>query len=353
MSIKTRRKLKMTLYLCPWRVDSASDRSPRSSIPIDDRERGCRTGLRLTRQYSFGHLARPSSSGGSAPACARAQPHEHREETSMESVPQERVSDERSSGCAASGRLRGRIASVFVRPRRPTTCGCRSWPARSSRRSFPRLMLAHRPTAEPLAPPAERPHRSPRTSGSSPGWCCRTTKTAFATIERCGRSDVRSSRSTSTCSRRRRATSASCGRTTLQLHRRHRRSRPAATGAARTEPGTRPQRGASVARPPRAAAARPGEQHTFGLVMVAEFFRRAGWDVTGGAWAAGADAARCHGRMVRCGRLLARCRDPPAGADRRIARRQACHLQPRLGILVGGPMFASTRSRRSGRRGGA
>ena len=27
----------------------------------------------------------------------------------------------------------------------------------------------------------------------------------------------------------------------------------------------------------------PGEQHTFGLVMVSEFFRRAGWDVTGGA----------------------------------------------------------------------
>ena len=26
----------------------------------------------------------------------------------------------------------------------------------------------------------------------------------------------------------------------------------------------------------------PGEQHTFGLVMVAEFFRRAGWDVAGG-----------------------------------------------------------------------
>ena len=33
----------------------------------------------------------------------------------------------------------------------------------------------------------------------------------------------------------------------------------------------------------------PGEQHTFGLVMVAEFFRRAGWDVGGGAWEAGAD----------------------------------------------------------------
>ena len=34
----------------------------------------------------------------------------------------------------------------------------------------------------------------------------------------------------------------------------------------------------------------PGEQHTFGLVMVGEFFRRAGWDVTGGAWAVAADA---------------------------------------------------------------
>jgi MerR family transcriptional regulator, light-induced transcriptional regulator len=33
----------------------------------------------------------------------------------------------------------------------------------------------------------------------------------------------------------------------------------------------------------------PGEQHTFGLVMVAEFFRRAGWDVGGGPWEAGAD----------------------------------------------------------------
>jgi hypothetical protein len=35
----------------------------------------------------------------------------------------------------------------------------------------------------------------------------------------------------------------------------------------------------------------PGEQHTFGLVMVAEFFRMASWDVTGGAWAADTDAA--------------------------------------------------------------
>lgn len=39
----------------------------------------------------------------------------------------------------------------------------------------------------------------------------------------------------------------------------------------------------------------PGEQHTFGLVMVGEFFRRAGWEVSGGAWTAGADAATLVG----------------------------------------------------------
>ena len=39
----------------------------------------------------------------------------------------------------------------------------------------------------------------------------------------------------------------------------------------------------------------PGEQHTFGLVMVGEFFRRAGWDVAGGPWKAGTDAAEMAG----------------------------------------------------------
>lgn len=35
----------------------------------------------------------------------------------------------------------------------------------------------------------------------------------------------------------------------------------------------------------------PGEQHTFGLSMVAEFFRRAGWDVAGGAGGSRTNAA--------------------------------------------------------------
>ena len=34
----------------------------------------------------------------------------------------------------------------------------------------------------------------------------------------------------------------------------------------------------------------PGEQHTFGLVMVGEFFRRGGWQVAGGPWETALDA---------------------------------------------------------------
>ncbi len=63
---------------------------------------------------------------------------------------------------------------------------------------------------------------------------------------------------------------------------------------------------AQLAQPAAAGAAReldrrilllpsPGEQHTFGLVMAAEFFRRAGWDVAGGPWENGEDAATLVG----------------------------------------------------------
>ena len=84
----------------------------------------------------------------------------------------------------------------------------------------------------------------------------------------------------------------------------------------------------------------PGEQHTFGLVMVAEFFRRAGWDVTGGAWAAGADAAELVagewfdvigfslGAEVHLN-ALAEC----------IAAVRHATCNQDLAILVGGPLF--------------
>jgi methanogenic corrinoid protein MtbC1 len=84
----------------------------------------------------------------------------------------------------------------------------------------------------------------------------------------------------------------------------------------------------------------PGEQHTFGLVMVAEFFRRSGWDVTGGAWAAGADVAALVsaewfdavgfslGAEVHLGALT-------ASID--AVRHATCNRD--LKILVGGPLF--------------
>ena len=84
----------------------------------------------------------------------------------------------------------------------------------------------------------------------------------------------------------------------------------------------------------------PGEQHTFGLVMVAEFFRRAGWDVTGGAWAADADAATlvsaewfdvvgfslgAAGHLDRLATSIAAVRHATCNKD--------------VAILVGGPLF--------------
>lgn len=85
----------------------------------------------------------------------------------------------------------------------------------------------------------------------------------------------------------------------------------------------------------------PGEQHTFGLVMVSEFFRRAGWDVTGGAWGANADAAAlvasewfdAIGFSIGAEGHLDGLRDTIAGV-----RHATCNRG--LAILVGGPMFA-------------
>ena len=86
----------------------------------------------------------------------------------------------------------------------------------------------------------------------------------------------------------------------------------------------------------------PGEQHTFGLVMVAEFFRRAGWDVTGGAWAAGADASA----MVNAEwfdvigfSLGAEVHLPELAAAIAAVRHATCNQD--IAILVGGPLFGA------------
>ena len=84
----------------------------------------------------------------------------------------------------------------------------------------------------------------------------------------------------------------------------------------------------------------PGEQHTFGLAMVSEFFRRAGWTV----WSGVPDTMPEMLAMVRrewfavvgfsvaCGAQL----DALAAAIRKVRRASRNRA---LGVMVGGPLF--------------
>ena len=84
----------------------------------------------------------------------------------------------------------------------------------------------------------------------------------------------------------------------------------------------------------------PGEQHTFGLAMVAEFFRRAGWDVTGGAWTAEADASALVGAEwfdVVGFSLGAEIHLQALAESIGAVRHAACNRN--LTVLVGGPLF--------------
>jgi methanogenic corrinoid protein MtbC1 len=83
----------------------------------------------------------------------------------------------------------------------------------------------------------------------------------------------------------------------------------------------------------------PGEQHTFGLVMVGDFFRSAGWDVAGGPQT----STDVEGLVRRewydvVGFSLASQVHLPRLAPAIAAVRKAS-INPRIGILVGGPMF--------------
>ena len=87
----------------------------------------------------------------------------------------------------------------------------------------------------------------------------------------------------------------------------------------------------------------PGEQHTFGLVMVGEFFRRAGWSVSGGGWIAGVDAAALVAaeRFDAIGFSLGAEIHLDALADAiREVKHRTCN--PGIVVLVGGPIFAES-----------
>lgn len=83
----------------------------------------------------------------------------------------------------------------------------------------------------------------------------------------------------------------------------------------------------------------PGEQHTFGVYMVAEFFRRAGWDVWSGsmpnrelAELVSNEAFTLVGFSVSADDRL----DALASSIRAV-RRASCNRG--VGVLVGGPVF--------------
>nr|BAG34613.1 aerobic repressor AerR [Rhodospirillum centenum] len=84
----------------------------------------------------------------------------------------------------------------------------------------------------------------------------------------------------------------------------------------------------------------PGEQHSFGLLMVAEFFRRAGWDVTTAMPTSRDDLSTLVrsewfalvGLSASCDSRL----DTMAAAIRSVRRASRNRL---VGILVGGPVF--------------
>jgi methanogenic corrinoid protein MtbC1 len=86
----------------------------------------------------------------------------------------------------------------------------------------------------------------------------------------------------------------------------------------------------------------PGEQHTFGLAVVGEFFHRDGWLVSVGLLATAADlgSAVRHdhfdvvGISVACGERL----EPVAAAIRAARRSSRNHA---LRVMVGGPIFSA------------
>ncbi len=84
----------------------------------------------------------------------------------------------------------------------------------------------------------------------------------------------------------------------------------------------------------------PGEQHTFGLVMVSEFFRRAGWDVAGGPREPGTDLLQTVRRewFDIVGFSLATMASLDDLRACIVSVRDAS-LNRHIGIMVGGPIF--------------
>ena len=85
----------------------------------------------------------------------------------------------------------------------------------------------------------------------------------------------------------------------------------------------------------------PGEQHTFGLSMVAELFRKQGWEVVGGPYEPGESLQVLVGQRAFdvVGFSLATSINLPNLTDAIAAVRQASRNKE-VCIMAGGPFFA-------------
>lgn len=84
----------------------------------------------------------------------------------------------------------------------------------------------------------------------------------------------------------------------------------------------------------------PGEQHTFGLLMVAEFFRRNGWSVTTEYPASGSELLELVNaeRYALVG-LTVGCREQLDGLSSRITQLRRASRNRSIGVMLGGRIF--------------
>ena len=86
----------------------------------------------------------------------------------------------------------------------------------------------------------------------------------------------------------------------------------------------------------------PGQQHTFGLSMVREFFRRAGWNISGGATDSHVDPARLTKREHFDVVGLSFGDETKLGAlGKCISNIRAESMNRAVVIIVGGPLFVA------------
>lgn len=85
----------------------------------------------------------------------------------------------------------------------------------------------------------------------------------------------------------------------------------------------------------------PGEQHSFGLLIVAEFLRRDGWEVSSGTGAGARELiATVRKQWFGLVGLSISCEERLGGLASLIRDMRRSSRNPRLGVLVGGPVFA-------------